>query len=353
MKREALLGGIAISLISGCAPSSEKIQSQYVSPETYANYDCQQIGVEFGRLSRRAEELGAVVDKQAENDQAQAFVGIVIFWPALFFLEGGETQQTMEYSRLKGEMETLEKVALEKGCGTDIRHIAESATSGPVVATNPQKLEALKVLYRDGVITEEEYLKRRQELTEAQAKQELAALEREKAAAAAAAAAKAQGAAVAPAKIKVALLQSSLDPYLAHQGSTANAWGRIEDVEREMVDQITKQIRFDDRIELTFSASDPDYSGHPVESRSKELWSGVFEKKLVESVAYQVADDLNADLVILFYWGMRQTTTTIDLYVVDAKQRRVYRRKGKGLRLTHLDQLLKDALENAMRHRAI
>ena len=41
--------------------------------------------------------------------------GIILFWPALFFL-GGTKEQEAEYARLKGEYEALDRVAVQKNC---------------------------------------------------------------------------------------------------------------------------------------------------------------------------------------------------------------------------------------------
>lgn len=42
--------------------------------------------------------------------------GIILFWPALFFLEGGDGPQAAEYSRLKGEREALQQALVQKKC---------------------------------------------------------------------------------------------------------------------------------------------------------------------------------------------------------------------------------------------
>lgn len=44
-------------------------------------------------------------------------VGMILFWPTLFFLEGGDGPEAAEYSRLKGEKGALEKIAVQKECG--------------------------------------------------------------------------------------------------------------------------------------------------------------------------------------------------------------------------------------------
>lgn len=311
MKRAALLGGLAVSLISGCAPNTDNIQSEYVSPETYANYDCQQIGAEFGRLSQQAEELGAVVDKQAEDDQAQAVVGLVLFWPALFFLEGSETQQTMEYSRLKGEMEALEKVSVEKGCGVDIQHLAESASTGAVVAANPQKLEALKVLYRDGAITEEEYLKRRKEITEAQAKRELAALEREKAAAAAAATPQ-EGVAA----LKVAI-------FYTLGGGLGGDYPGAEG-EQNIIGSAEGYIRRHNRLELKYSYFSDNFD---VVEPGTKLWSGKNERRPLKNNVYRTGGQIGADVVLMHYIRT-YNFFEVEVFLFDIKNKREYYSKG-------------------------
>jgi hypothetical protein len=57
-----------------------------------------------------------MLDKKSSNDNAQMGVGLVLFWPALFFLEGGDGADAVEYRRLRGEYEALQKVSVQKRC---------------------------------------------------------------------------------------------------------------------------------------------------------------------------------------------------------------------------------------------
>ena len=52
-------------------------------------------------------------------------VGVVIFWPALFFIDG-DNQKTAELARLKGEMEALEQASIQKNCGIQFQRQARS-----------------------------------------------------------------------------------------------------------------------------------------------------------------------------------------------------------------------------------
>lgn len=103
-------------LLAGCASSPNKIAASYVSPLEYQDYSCKQISQEMRNVSRRASELYGRLDKTASNDSAQMAVGLILFWPTLFFLEGGDGPEAAEYARLKGEREALEDAAVQKNC---------------------------------------------------------------------------------------------------------------------------------------------------------------------------------------------------------------------------------------------
>ena len=127
---------ILASLLVGCATSPRNISPTYVSPLLYKDYSCEQLTMEMQRVSRRAAELYGSLDQKAGLDSAQMGIGLLLFWPALFFLEGGDGMQAAQYSRIKGESETLEQVAIQKNCGiaikTDagtVRDAAESTKS--------------------------------------------------------------------------------------------------------------------------------------------------------------------------------------------------------------------------------
>ena len=107
----------AATLLVGCASQPEEIAPQYVSSIQYQDYDCKQLGGEVARVSRRVSELHASLEKTADNDAAQMGVGLILFWPTLFFLEGGDGAQAQEYARLKGERDAIEQISVKKKCG--------------------------------------------------------------------------------------------------------------------------------------------------------------------------------------------------------------------------------------------
>jgi len=101
--------------LTGCATASKDIASSYVSPMQYQSYDCEQLASETGRIQVRVNQLGGRLDQAASNDKAITGAGVILFWPALFFL-GGTKQQEQEYSRLKGEYDAVQQSAISKKC---------------------------------------------------------------------------------------------------------------------------------------------------------------------------------------------------------------------------------------------
>lgn len=101
---------------SACASSSSDIRASYVSPLQYQAYTCKQLGEEAERISTRAIEAAGTQDSRRTQDAVVTTVGVVVFWPLLFAVKG-DGQNAAELGRLKGEMETIEKVSIQKNCG--------------------------------------------------------------------------------------------------------------------------------------------------------------------------------------------------------------------------------------------
>ena len=102
--------------LAACASSPDKIPAQYVSELQYQSYDCQQLEMEARRISARTGDLYRSVKKLSDNDSAQMGVGLILFWPTLFFLEGGDGPEAAEYARLKGEADAIERSGISKKC---------------------------------------------------------------------------------------------------------------------------------------------------------------------------------------------------------------------------------------------
>ncbi len=107
---------LIVFIFVGCASQPKDIATVSVSPLIYQNYSCEQLIMEGDRVSRRTQQLHASLKKTADNDAVQMTVGMIILWPTLFWLEGGDGPEAAEYARVKGEAEALERVAITKNC---------------------------------------------------------------------------------------------------------------------------------------------------------------------------------------------------------------------------------------------
>ena len=102
-------------IVTGCASSPHDMAASYVSPLIYQSFDCQQLVMESDRVSRRVQSMHAKLDEKESDDSAKMAVGLILFWPALFFLDGDE-DGAIEYKRLKGESEAIHQAAIARKC---------------------------------------------------------------------------------------------------------------------------------------------------------------------------------------------------------------------------------------------
>jgi hypothetical protein len=102
--------------VSACATNPRDIAPSYVSTNGYSNMSCPQLRDEAEVVSARAAQATGAQEKNASNDAAMTGVGIILFWPALFFMKG-DGAQAAEVSRLKGEMAAIQTVNRQKNCG--------------------------------------------------------------------------------------------------------------------------------------------------------------------------------------------------------------------------------------------
>ena len=103
--------------VFSCASDPSDLHTTYVSPSQYSSYDCGPIESALATKNRRLSSLYTSLKNEADADDWQMGVGLLLFWPALFFLEGNDGPEATEYRRLKGEVEALGESAAQKKCG--------------------------------------------------------------------------------------------------------------------------------------------------------------------------------------------------------------------------------------------
>ena len=111
-----LIIAFALVVITGCSTAAKDISARYVSSAQYASYDCEQVEQELIRISGKVQAMTGQLNDNLEPDNVTTTAGILLFWPALFFL-GGTKEQEAEYAQLKGEYNALEQASIQKKCG--------------------------------------------------------------------------------------------------------------------------------------------------------------------------------------------------------------------------------------------
>lgn len=114
MRKLAYLAA-AMIVLAACSKGSDDIVASYVSPAVYNEYTCSQIQQEIIRVNTQVNQMAGKLDDNRETDKAVTAAGIILFWPALFFL-GGTKEEEAEFARLKGEFKALEQVSIQKDC---------------------------------------------------------------------------------------------------------------------------------------------------------------------------------------------------------------------------------------------
>ena len=108
---------------------SGKERPDPISPTEYGGYTCVQLVDEMRGLSKQVSLLTGQIDEEADADAWQMGVGMVLFWPALFFLEGGDGAQAQEYAELKGRYSAVETQYKRTNCGESTRKPVQPATN--------------------------------------------------------------------------------------------------------------------------------------------------------------------------------------------------------------------------------
>jgi len=119
--KKLLCSAAMIAALSACASNPDALSTSYVSPVKYQDYSCDQLSTEMTAVNQRSLELYRSLKKKRSGDNWQTGIGLVLFWPSLFFLEGGDGPEAGEFSTLKGEFEAMKEVNIKKNCGLEIR----------------------------------------------------------------------------------------------------------------------------------------------------------------------------------------------------------------------------------------
>ena len=107
------IGGITLFTTS-CATKPESIAPAYVSHMGYSQYDCEQLAGEQARLVTALSTSSDAQRKARTNDT----VGVILLGLPVSSLSG--SNQASNISRLKGELEAIQKSMVLKNCDQEV-----------------------------------------------------------------------------------------------------------------------------------------------------------------------------------------------------------------------------------------
>ncbi|WP_146188686.1 hypothetical protein [Pseudoprimorskyibacter insulae] len=87
----------------------------YVPSSKYQGLNCSQLREEDRRLRASIEDLTTKVDKSYKHDKNMEAVTWILFWPAVFAMDGNDAEAT-RLATAKGEADALHTAMQNKKC---------------------------------------------------------------------------------------------------------------------------------------------------------------------------------------------------------------------------------------------
>jgi hypothetical protein len=103
------------AFVAGCATQGANVTSSYVPASRYSSATCESLAVDLVNATQAETALSGSLDSAANKDAALVAVGLILFWPALFFVGQDKTKEA-ELARVKGERIAIQRAMSEKKC---------------------------------------------------------------------------------------------------------------------------------------------------------------------------------------------------------------------------------------------
>lgn len=110
-----LLVAIFSMYLVGCSTHPDEYTGVYSSPLKYKELTCLELASEISFISNKVAGTYSEAKKERYKDVALTTAGVLVFLPALFFLDGDELDLN-RYGYLKSELEALQVNAKQKQC---------------------------------------------------------------------------------------------------------------------------------------------------------------------------------------------------------------------------------------------
>ena len=105
---KTLLTALIVLSLAACATNPDKIAAQHVSANDFDNLTCDQIQAEYARATSDLATLNKSMKSMHRTNVAAVTVGMILFWPALFFVKSKNQTNDQALAELKGRHAALE-----------------------------------------------------------------------------------------------------------------------------------------------------------------------------------------------------------------------------------------------------
>ena len=141
IKNKRIFLSILIVVLFAAACSSAKrsseVRAAYIPSYNYEGKTCQQILLLAEEFKQKTPALEMRVDEARRQDKIKEQVGLWLFWPSYFFMEGNALQQT-DLALAKGNLNALRTAAIKNNCNVS-RSRAVTEISSIKLDRNTQK----------------------------------------------------------------------------------------------------------------------------------------------------------------------------------------------------------------------
>lgn len=97
------------------ANTSSELAPELVSPSMYSGMSCLQLRSEAELVKVATPALAVAVDREYKNDKALETVTWILFWPAMFAMDGNDAEAA-QLDRAKDQLEAVTRQMKNKGC---------------------------------------------------------------------------------------------------------------------------------------------------------------------------------------------------------------------------------------------
>ena len=115
VKKLFLLSAMLMLVACSSAKKASEVSAVYVPTSRFTNMTCDQLVNEAESLRRATPALEAAVDKHRSNQTGVEIVTWVLFWPAAFALDKGETESNA-LANARGELQAIQQALMTNNC---------------------------------------------------------------------------------------------------------------------------------------------------------------------------------------------------------------------------------------------